>query len=236
MTGTHPDNYTVEANWFTNILKTNRGATSLNQYNITYLTSDYALYWFDYLGGYDTLLAQLGWNESVTQQISLIRGAATMQNKDWGAIITWKYTQPPYLDTGQNIYDQMVSAYNAGAKYITIFDYSNVTQINPYGGAMTEEHFQALENFWNNVVTKSSPNSAHAEAALVLPKDYGWGMRNLNDKIWGFWGADSKSPIIWNASQTLLNKYGLRLDIIFDDPAFPIQGNYSKVYYWNQTI
>jgi hypothetical protein len=28
----------------------------------------------------------------------------------------------------------------------------------------------------------------------------------------------------------------LRLDIIYDDPAFPIEGNYSKVYYWNQTI
>ena len=46
-----------------------------------------------------------------------------MQNKDWGTIITWKYTQPPYLDTGENIYNQMVTSYNAGAKYITIFNY-----------------------------------------------------------------------------------------------------------------
>jgi hypothetical protein len=61
-------------------------------------------------------------------------------------------------------------------------------------------------------------------------------MRNPTDKIWGFWGPDDKSPIIWNAVQKLLSQYSLRLDIIYDDPAFPTQGNYSKVYYWNQTI
>ena len=101
---------------------------------------------------------------------------------------------------------------------------------------MTDEHFQALQQFWNQVVTKSTPNSAHAEAALVLPNDYGSGLRSPTDKIWGFWGPDDKSALIWNNTQTLLNKYGLRLDIIYDDPAFPIEGNYSKVYYWNQTI
>ena len=157
-----------------------------------------------------------------------------MQNKEWGVIVTWKYTQPPYLDTGENIYNQMVTSYNAGAEYITIFDYPYNSTDNPYG-VMTDEHFQALEKFWNQVVTKSSPNSVQAQAALVLPKDYGWGMRSVDDKIWGFWGPDDKSPLIWNNTQTLLNKYGLRLDIIYDDPAFPLQGNYSKIYYWNQT-
>ena len=238
ITGTQPDNYTIEAQFFNQLLEGNRGHNDLKRYNITTFTSDYVLYWFDYLGGYDTLFTQLGWNESINEQISLIRGAATMQNKDWGAIITWKYTQPPYLDTGANIYNQMETAYNAGAKYIILFDLVfdpyNATD-NPYG-TMTTEHFQALQQFWNQVVTKSTPNSAHAEAALVLPNDYGWGMRSVNDKIWGFWGPDDKSPLIWNNTQTLLNKYGLHLDIIYDDPAFPIQGNYSKVYYWNQTI
>ena len=234
ITGTQPDNYSEEAKWFNQLLETNRGHVDLKKYNITTFTSDYALYWFDYLGGYDNLFAQFGWNESVNQQISLIRGAATMQNKDWGAIVTWKYTQPPYLDTGENIYNQMVTSFNAGAKYITIFDYPYNSTDNPFG-IMTDEHFQALEKFWNQVVTKSSPNSVQAQAALVLPKDYGWGMRSVDDKIWGFWGPDDKSPLIWNNTQTLLNKYGLRLDIIYDDPAFPLQGNYSKIYYWNQT-
>ena len=157
-----------------------------------------------------------------------------MQNKEWGVIITWKYDESPYLDTGANIYNQMSMAYNAGAKYITIFDYPYNSTDNPYG-IMTDEHFQSLKNFWNQLVTKSNPNSNRAQAALVLPKDYGWGMRRVDDKIWGFWNPDYKSPIIWSNLQTLLHKYGLRLDIIYDDPAFPIQGNYSKVYYWNQT-
>ena len=234
ITGVQPQNYNEEAQWFNLLLDGNRGHNDLKRYNITTITSDYALYWFDYIGGYDILLAQLGWNNSVNQDIALVRGAATMQNKEWGVIITWKYDESPYLDTGTNIYNQMSMAYNAGAKYITIFDYPYNSADNPYG-IMTDEHFKSLENFWNQLVTKSNPNSNQAQAALVLPKDYGWGMRRVDDKIWGFWGPDDKSPIIWNNSQTLLNKYGLRLDIIYDDPAFPIQGNYSKVYYWNQT-
>jgi hypothetical protein len=234
ITGTDPENYSQEASWFNLILELNRGHNDLKRYQIKTFTSDYALYWFDYSGGLDTLLAQFGWNNSVNQQISLVRGAATMQNKEWGAIITWKYYQPPYLDTGDAIYNQMLMAYNAGAKYIIIFDYPQIGD-NPYG-AMTDEHFQALEKFWTGTVTKSSPNSTQAEAALVLPKDYGWGMRSINDRIWGFWGPDDKSPFIWENSLKLLDQYGLRLDIIYDDPAFPIEGNYSKVYYWNQTI
>jgi len=234
-TGIPPQNYTLEAQWFNQLLERNRGHNDLKRYNITSITSDYALYWFDYLGGYDTLFAQLGWNASVNEQIALLRGASTMQNKDWGAIITWKYTESPYLDTGPNVYSQMEAAYNAGAKYITIFDYPYNSTDNLYG-VMTEGHFQALEQFWNQIVTKSTPSSAHAEAALVLPKDYGFGMRNPTDKIWGFWGPDDKSPIIWNATQTLLRQYGSRLDIIYDDSAFPIEGNYSRIYYWNQTI
>ncbi len=235
ITGTPPQNYSLEAQWYHDLIVQNRGHISLNQNNITTITSDYALYWYGYLGGYDAMFTQVGWNVSENSQIPLIRGAATMQNKDWGAIITWKYSTPPYLDSGENIYNQMVTAYNAGAKYITIFNYPYNSTDNPYG-VMEPKHFQALEEFWNQIVTKSAPSSPHAEAALVLPKDYGWGMRNPDDKIWGFWGPDDKSPLIWNNTQTLLSKYGLRLDIIYDDPAFPIEGNYSKIYYWNQTV
>ena len=242
-TGMTPQDYTIEAQWFNQLLERNRGHNDLKRYNITSFTSDYALFWFDYIGGYDALFAQLGWNQtdgtpagpSVNQQtaIALLRGAATMQKKEWGVIITWKYTEPPYLDTGANIYNQMETAYNAGAKYITIFDYPYNLSDNPYG-VMTDDHFQALEKFWSQI-GKQAPNSAHAEAALVLPKDYGFGMRSPEDKIWGFWGPDDKSSMIWNVSQTLLSQYGSRLDIIYDDPAFPIQGNYSKIFYWNQT-
>jgi hypothetical protein len=235
--GTSPSNYTLEANWFNYMLTRNRGVVSLKQYNLSYMTSDYALHWFDYIGEYRTILAQLGWNSSVEQQIAQVRGAATLQNKEWGTIITWKYSHPPYLDTSNNIYNQMVTSYNAGAKYITIFNYSNSTQIDPYGGAMTDAHFLALQNFWTQVVTKTAPNSVLAEVAFVLPKDYGFGLRRVDDRIWGFWGPDDKSPIIWSNLNKLLGQYGSRLDLVYDDPAYPLEkGNYTKVYYWNQTI
>ena len=55
-----------------------------NQTNVRLFTSDYALDWYDYLGGYDVVLGQLGWNQSVTQDIALVRGAADMQGKAGG--------------------------------------------------------------------------------------------------------------------------------------------------------
>ena len=116
--------------------------TNFGTVNGSVLTSDYSLYWYDYLAGYDTVLAQLGWNHSTVQDIALVRGAANMQNKSWGTIITWKYDQEPYLNSGQEIYDQIQLSYECGAKYIVIFNYAeNMT--GPYG-ILQEEHFQAL--------------------------------------------------------------------------------------------
>ncbi|MCW4003313.1 MAG: hypothetical protein NWE95_05305 [Candidatus Bathyarchaeota archaeon] len=232
---TNPQNYTREAKWFNHLVENNPGHIQLKNNTIRTFTSDYALFWYDYLGGYDTVLAQVGWNHSLDQDIAQIRGAATMQNKDWGAIITWKYYEPPYLDTGENIYNQLKTVYNAGAKYILIFDlaFDNATG-NPYG-TMTQEHFDALEKFWTQDITRSTPNAVKAQAVLVLPKDYGWAMRHEDDKIWGFWGPDEKSALIWENLNKLLEQYGSRLDIIYEDATLPIQGKYPKIYYWNQT-
>ena len=227
--------YGMVATRFINGFQRDRGTVLLKNNSIPIYVSDYALYWFDYLSGYDVVLAEVGWNRSMPQDIAMLRGAATMQNKTWGVMIGWKYTAPPYLDTGDMIYSQMVDAYDAGAKYIVLFNYPQM-EGNPYG-VMKDEHFEALTRFWNNVVQNSSVpfGSTTAEAALVLPKDYGWGMRTVDDTIWGIWGADQKSPVIWNVSQSLLAQYGFHLDIIYDDPSYPIEGNYTKVYYWNQT-
>lgn len=204
-------------------------------WNITHFSSDYALYWFDYLSGYDVLLAQIGWNHTIAQDIALVRGAANMQNKDWGGIITWKYTQPPYLDSGSSIYEQMRVTYEAGAKYIIIFTYSEDME-GPYG-TLQEEHFAALERFWNEVAqnTNVKQGSASAEAVLVLPHNYGWGMRHPNDNIWGLWKPDSTSAQIWQELQQKLAQYGIRLDIIYDDDRFSVEEKYSKVYLWNHT-
>jgi hypothetical protein len=236
--GSTPENYDREAEWFADEMQRWLEPDRWKAEGITLFTSDYALYWFDYLTGYDVLLAQLGWNHTLVQDIALIRGAARLQNKDWGAIITWKYTEEPYLDNEEAIYNQTLIAYEAGAKYVVIFNYPKISG-NPYG-IMTDEHFEALEKFWNDVMTvpnvRTIHDSSQAEAALVLPKNYGWGMRHPDDKIWGFWGPDEKSPQIWELSRKLLAQYGTHLDIVYDDPAFPVAGKYPQIYYWNTTI
>jgi hypothetical protein len=229
-----PDDYNFEADFFVkNVLQATLVQTN-SEPEINTFTSDYALYWFDYLGGYQVVLAQLGWNHSYVQDISLVKGAARAQNKSWGTIITWKYDVPPYLDSGQEVFKQMVSSYRAGAEYVLIFNYPTL-EGNEYG-VMQDEHFKALEEFWKNFASSKTvtPDLSSADTALVLPKNYGWGMRNPNDRIWGMWGADQKSPQIWELSRKLLSEYGLRLDIVYDDPVFSPE-KYSKVYYWNET-
>ncbi len=37
-------------------------------------TADYALYWFDYLAGYDVVLAEFGWNYSRQINVAQVRG------------------------------------------------------------------------------------------------------------------------------------------------------------------
>ena len=100
---THGDNNVQTVDNFTHSL------------NSTILTSDYGLYWFDYELGYQTVLAQFGWNNSRPLQISQVRGGAEAQNKTWGAIITWTYNQTPYLESGAQMYNDMVLAYDSGA-------------------------------------------------------------------------------------------------------------------------
>jgi len=203
--------------------------------SVTAFTSDYALHWFDYKAGYDVILAQFGWNHTLEQDMALVRGAANLQNKTWGTIITWKYNQPPYLDSGEAIYDQMCTAYETGAKYAVLFNYSEDME-GPYG-TLQEEHFTALERFWNEVVQSPEvkQGSLEAEAVLVLPENYGWGMRSPNDSIWGIWEPDEKSPHIWQLSRNLIEQYGFGLDIVYDDPEIPVEGKYPKIYYWNHT-
>jgi len=230
-----PKDYTAEAAWFQTVFKSHGSLSFLKNSGIRTFTSDYLLYWFDYLGGYDVMLSQFGWNNSYIQDIALVRGAARMQNKSWGAIITWKYTESPYLDTGEEIYTQMHTAYLAGAEYAIIFTHPQIRD-RPYG-ALTDEHFQALEKLSREIAQNPRKTSeSQAEVVLVLPRNYGWGMRHPKDKIWGFWGPDERSPQIWEISRRLLLQYDVDLDIVYDDPAFPVTGKYPIIYYWNQTV
>ncbi|MEM2904094.1 MAG: hypothetical protein QXR00_06325 [Candidatus Bathyarchaeia archaeon] len=228
--------YDFIANLYVKLFQLDGGLQILKDRSITSFVSDYALYWFDYLAGYDVVLAQIGWNHTFTQDIALVRGAATLHNKSWGIIITWKYRHPPYLDSPDNVYRQMLNAYLCGAKYIILFNYAEDMK-TPYG-ILTDEYFTMLKRFWNEVI--KNPKVTHglirAEAALVLPRNYGWGMRHPDDKIWGLWEPDEKSQQIWTILQYLLRRYGLTLDIIYEDPKIPIKNGYERIYYWNQTL
>ncbi len=207
----------------------------LRNRNIPVFTTDYALYWFDYLADYEAVFVELGWNHSITKHISLDRGAANVQNKDWGAIIVWTYRNSPYIASGDQILEEMITAYRAGAKYIIVFNFPHE---QPYG-ILKEEHFAAMETFWNMTrsFNQNSIEKIKGEIAFVLPKDYGWGMRWLTDKIWQpEWGPDNRSQIIWENMNKLIDKYGLRLDIIYNDTRFDFPRKYSDIYYWNSVI
>jgi hypothetical protein len=201
----------------------------LNHNSSKIFTTDYALYWWDYLSGYDVVLSQIGWNISVNQQIALVRGAANLQNKEWGIVITWKYNHSPFLDSGENIFSQMQIAYEAGAKYFVLFNYYDENS-NSYG-TLTNEHFQALEDFWNKIVKnpKIINGATKADSVLILPKNYGWGARWEQDKVWGIFQADEQTKQIWLLMQQVLKDHESKLDIIFNDTRFPVNG-YQYVY------
>jgi hypothetical protein len=201
--------------------------------NFPVFTSDYALYWFDYKAGYDTVFAEFGWNYSRQLNLALCRGAATVNKRDWGVMITWTYNHPPYIESGKKLYDDMILAYENGAKYIVIFD-SNEEYTE---SILTEEHLEALKQFWE--YTQDNPRTERNEndgIAYVLPKDYAYGFRGPQDKIWGLWEADSDSLSLEISQKLggLLREYGTKLDIIYDDE---IEFNelYSKYIFWNGT-
>jgi hypothetical protein len=194
-------------------------------------TADYALYWFDYEAGYDTVFAEFGWNYSRQLNVALCRGAANVQNKDWGVMVLWTYTNPPYIESGPELYNDMVLAYDNGAKYVTVFD-SNKDYTQDILG---KEQLDAMHQFWQytqNTPRTSSPDSGRV--AYVLPKDYAYGFRGPNDKIWGLWEADNFSYQLSLSLNSALEESGSRLDIIYDDGLQ--QGNnygYSSLIYPN---
>ena len=233
--------YSDAANRFVTNIPSTLSWQNVKNSGLPIFTSDYALYWFDYLAGYDTVFVELGWNITTTQQIALCRGAANVQGKDWGAIITWTYYEPPYITSGPEIYQEMLKAYSAGAKYVVVFDYPRYPETNPYG-ILTEEHFTAMTQFWDYVhaYPRDTYGKVDGEVALVLPKDYGWGTRRtqhmIEDNIWGFWPEDEKIQVVGENMAKLMSRYDLKLDIIYDDPRFDFEEKYSKIYFWNSTI
>jgi hypothetical protein len=209
-----------------------------NENNIPLFIADFGLYWWDYLGGYDTVFVELGLLlHNTTQQIAFCRGAANMQGKDWGGIIVAKTNEPPYLGSSQEVYGEMVAAYDAGAKYVIVFNHPKFPADNPYG-VLNEENFEALKEF--RAYVHSHPRNLtelfEGRVAFILPQNFGWGARRVEDTIWGLWSFDERTPMIWENMNRLTEKYGLKLDIVFEDSRFNPGEKYSTVYYWNSTI
>ncbi len=215
-----------------------------NQTELKLFTSDYGLYWFDYLAGYDTVFAEYGWNsgwEDYSRQLNaaLVRGAATAMNKDWGIMITWAYQQPPYMEPGPELYTDMISAYENGAKYIIIFDSNK----NWTENVLQQDHFDAMKQFWQ--YTQKNPRTGipiSERTVYVLPEDYGEGFRSPDDTIWGLWypdyneaeGSENFTTCIRMTVASLLQKIGPKLDIIYPRANQNIESiGYANIKYWN---
>jgi hypothetical protein len=196
------------------------------------VTADYGLYWFDYEAGYDTVLAEFGWNNSRAIQIALARGAAQAHNKTWGAMITWTYTDPPYIESGARLLEDLVLAYNNGAKYVVVFNYPEVSSAKY--GLLGQEHLAAMKQFWNYSSTYG-PSGKDIETAYVLPEDYGFGFRSSQDTMWGLWSADAATSKIYSDVNMLVQLKGAEFDILVNNATLAknVKGHYTELIYWN---
>jgi len=75
-------NYTIAAETYVKSLNDHLVMEQWLYSGVRMFTADYGLYWFDYKAGYNTVLAEFGWNHSRTLNVALCRGAAIVQNKD----------------------------------------------------------------------------------------------------------------------------------------------------------
>jgi hypothetical protein len=233
------ENYTDAANqfveglnWWLNLRSIRNETFPYAPSDFSLFTSDYSLYWFDYQAGYDTVFAEFGWNYSRQLNVALCRGAATVQNKEWGVIITWTYNHPPYIESGSELFEDMVLAYENGAKYILVFD----TNEDYAEGILKEEHFEALENFWQYIKTNPrNSNQIEKRVAFVLPKDFGYGFRGPEDKIWGLWEDNVLSLEMSYHLGSYLEEYGINLDIIYGNE-ITTNEIYRKYIFWNGII
>jgi hypothetical protein len=199
------------------------------------ITSEYALHWFDYKSNYSAVLTQFIYNNTREIAIAQCRGAAAHFRKGWGTIITWKYSEPPYIESGEELYSDMVTAYKTGSKYIVVFNYPKLDKY----GLLTEEHFDALKRFWNYLHDNPKDFGIRkGKAVYVLPQDYGFGLRRPDDRIWGLFGPDELSAKVWSDIKLLVETYGFDLDILYDEPGVvdSAKNRYERLFFWNKTI
>ncbi len=146
----------------------------------------------------------------------------------------------------------MYTAYNSGAKYVVVFNYPTDPKGNPHG-ILSEEHFAAMQEFWRYTQSfRKSADKTESQVALILPKYYGGGLRRVDDHVWAplsvnetlynvtwrqKWPLDTQTPQIWESFNKLSERYGLRLDVVFEDANnINLIKRYQTIYLWNQTI
>jgi len=228
------ENYSDAANKYVSNLHTY--IAEFMALNTTLMTSDYVFYEYNYRAGYDIVFVEYAWNHSRPINTALGRGAATMHDKEWGAMLTYTYEEPPYLASGPELYQDMVTAYENGAKYILLFDFAMQNETRMAHGILQQEHLDALKQFWEYAKTHPRPsNPVEERVAYVLPPDYGYGFRSGDDSIWGLWPADELSSQIWNDVNLYADEYGQLFDIIYADAPNFDAWNYSKLIFWNGT-
>lgn len=214
-----------------------------NEYQL--FTSDYALYWYDYEAGYDTVFAEFGnqiGSASYSRQlnVALDRGAATTQNKDWGVMITLTSNETPTMESGAQLYNDTIWAYENGAKYIVVFD----SNINFTQNVLEQSHLDSMKQFWQYVQANPRNVSPVSDrTAYVLPDSFAYGFRSPEeDSIWGLWTPKS-DPELYNFTldismgvAALLNMNGPNLDVVYPDQLEAVESvGYRHVVFWNDS-
>ena len=97
---------------------------------------------------------------------------------------------------------------------------------------------EVLKSFWSYVNSHPRMDAPTRErAAYILPKDYGYGFRGPDDKIWGLWESDEFSEKAWNDVNSLLEHHPQNIDIIYeDDLGYNYEQTYHTLILWNGTI
>jgi hypothetical protein len=95
-----------------------------------------------------------------------------------------------------------------------------------------------MKQFWSYVSTEPSVEPYPAKTAFVLPRDYGYGFRGPNDRLWGKWEADNLAPQIWEDVQKLFEMHVLPLDIVYETitDGVPLDLPYDRLIFWNGTV
>ncbi|MCL2134109.1 MAG: hypothetical protein FWH37_00915 [Candidatus Bathyarchaeota archaeon] len=229
------DNYADAANTY--VQKLHDYISEFIALDTMIMTSDYALYEYNYRAGYDLVMAEYAWNHSRPINTALCRGSATMHDKEWGVMLTYTYEHSPYLASGPELYQDMVTAYENGAKYILVFDYSVDSETGITQGILQQEHLDALKEFWKYIKNNPRPsNPVNERIAYVLPPDFGYGFRGSDDSFWGIWNNSTLSNQIWDEINDYSQKYNQKFDIIYADTPNFDNWAYNKLIFWNGTI